>query len=262
MTLARLRRRPLIVPVLLAATLTLAGCSASDEVDLARAPTSSSSSPSTPSPSEPESPTAEPTGSATSETPDPEASPELAAAPEARLDGGVVGEGSPVTVQGEGPTTVTFGRALVKVVATLDCTGCSGAVVLTGPGRMSSFGQGTAPWSGTVLVDFVSNAGDEVYVEASGPWTLTLTSLFDIPPTQGATSGAGHTVLVRQDSATSWDFWCRPAPGESCSSQAYSLTGSDVIGGSTLDVEGTDTVEVVLPGVIGIRTNGEWSVTP
>ncbi|WP_146197133.1 hypothetical protein [Serinibacter arcticus] len=264
------RRRALVVPVLLAGALALTACSSSGEdPDASGAPSSSSASPSaspsaTPEPSEttetsaPPSPSAE--ESSTTATPEPE----FAVAPAAQLDAGVVAAGAPVTVQGDGPATVSFGRALVRIVATLDCSGCTGPVSLNGPDRLvgDAFGAGTGPWSGTMLVDFLSTVGDQVYVEATGPWTLELFALDDLPLTEGPTSGTGHSVLVLGGGTTGFAFHCRPVDGETCRANSYTLTGAGTIAGASSEIEETTTVDVELPAVVGIKTNGEWSVTP
>lgn len=218
--------------------------------------------------------TATPEASPTSSSPTPDPTPtetateaelEFAVAPTARLDAGVIAADAPVTIQGEGPTTVTFSRALTRVAATLNCSACTGPVSFNSPRRTVTdpLGAGVAPWSGTMLVDFGSQGdGGEVWIDAVGPWTLELLAHGDLPVHEAAVTGTGHAAVLLLARSNNVDFWCRPLPGETCQVYAYSLVETGTIAGTTSEIEETTTIDVVLPAVVGVRTNGEWSLTP
>lgn len=267
---AALRR---IGAVALLVPLALTACSPSgpggdDEPEASPSSASSTRAPKpAPSTTAPTSPSASPTEDASEEaTEGTTGATAPAVAPDHRLDAGTTGPGSPAVVQGEGSATVAFTRAGGQVVARLDCSACTGPVVVTGPGRSggSPYGSGTAPWSGTLMVDFLAVAPSEVFVEAEGPWTLELLTTQDLEVSSGEVTGSGHAVLIVGDVAGSVEVWCGAVPGERCSYAAMGLdgSGSSSLGGFDPGTEGADVLDVSMPGMVAIRTNGEWRVTP
>lgn len=266
-------RRLLPAALILAAGLVLSACSAATGTAEPAISTRSSvavpPSDTTPSDTEIDVPSSAPTSSSepapsTTRTP-----PSTATAPEAVLEAGTVTEGTPVSLSGQGPTTVSLVRSGdFAVVARLDCSTCAGDVELTGPGRSTPFGKGQGPFTGTFLVEILADsaAEQELYVVGDGAWTLELLSWNDLPPVQGEQTGSRSMVLFVADEVPGFDFRCTPLPDESCHVRAVSAvaaagTGPDsrLFGDS---VEFTETVDLHLPGIVTITTNGSWTLTP
>ncbi len=243
----RARRSAGLVAV--AATLVAAGCGPSGAPDRAEPTRAPSSAAATPTPT-------------TSAAPVPER-------PVVRA--GTVAEGAPATASGEGPARVTVVRdGDFGVVAHLDCAACTGEVVLTSDGRMSPWGAGPAPMTGSYLVDLLTDteAKQGFLLDASGPWTLTFESWNDLPATTGPQQGSGSTVLVLGDTAAAVRLDYTPAgPGDSMLARVVSAVDVDpATGPASLafgdEVAFSETADVAMPGVVALSTNGSWTLTP
>lgn len=156
-----------------------------------------------------------------------------------------------------------------NVVATIDCPQCTGEVVLTGPGRGDAFAAGTGPYRAQVMTDVFKNdtAKPELWVQADGTWTLDLRGWNDLDPSTGVVQGKGPTVLLLADKTSGIDVDCAPVAGETCMIRAFSAVKTTDAGGSASVVLGSDTtethaVDLPMPGIVTIRTNGTWKVTP
>ncbi|NHT18839.1 hypothetical protein [Cellulomonas sp. IC4_254] len=236
------------LPVLL-----LAGCGGSDEPEpAAQAPSSSAPAPSA-------TPTAAP-------TPTPTAEPERPL-----LNAGTVAEGAPAAVSGEGPARIAVVRdGDFGVVARLDCAACTGDVVLTSDGRMSPWGAGPGPLTGSYLVDVLegTDAKQGFLLDAAGPWTLTFSSWNELPVLSGPQQGTGAAVLLLGDTASGARIDYTPAgEGDSLLARVVSAVDVDPATGPASLVLGGDeplseTADVALPGVVALSTNGTWTVTP
>jgi len=207
---------------------------------------------------------------ATSAAPAPSATP--TAAPERPLlNAGTVAEGAPATVSGEGPARIAVVRdGDFGVVARLDCAACTGDVVLTSDGRMSPWGAGTAPLTGTYLVDLLegTDAKQGFLLDAAGPWTLTFSSWNELPVLTGPQQGSGAAVLLLGDTASGARIDYTPAGADdSLLARVVSAVDVDPATGPASLVLGGDealseTADVALPGVVALSTNGSWTVTP
>ncbi|HCX85040.1 MAG TPA: hypothetical protein DHV14_07900 [Micrococcales bacterium] len=180
-------------------------------------------------------------------------------------------DGAPAVVSGSGPATVTYTRqGEIAVTAALDCSACTGEVVVSASDRGGDpWGEGPAPFSGTYLLDITtSTAADrDVWVVAEGPWTLTLASWNELPPLTGPQSGTGSAVLYLSEAGSGFDVSYTPGgEGDSVSIRAYSDVASTDSGPDSRllgDTEAfTESVDLPLPGVVAITTNGSWTLTP
>ncbi|WP_217615604.1 hypothetical protein [Cellulomonas sp. GbtcB1] len=209
---------------------------------------------------------------APSATPAPAPSPTPSTGPERPLlNAGTVAEGAPVTVSGEGPARIAVVRdGDFGVVAQLDCAACTGDVVLTSDGRMSPWGAGPAPLTGTYLVDVLegTDAKQGFLLDAVGPWTLTFSSWNELPVLTGPQQGTGAAVLLLGDTASGARIDYTPAgPDDSLLARVVSAVDVDPATGPASLVLGGDealseTADVALPGVVALSTNGTWTVTP
>ena len=124
------------------------------------------------------------------------------AAPAQVVPAGAVADGAPAQVTGVGSAAVTYTRGgEFAVVIVLDCTACAaGALptVLTGPGRMTPYGEGSGPLAGSYLMDVFEGSAPEqsVWLQAEGPWSIRFESWNDLPGMSGPQSGTGSTVRV------------------------------------------------------------------
>lgn len=249
-SLLRRWRAVLAVPALL--LLTVAGC-APDPGPKPVRPAAAAPSPSaTPAPTPTPTPAEEPL-------------------PEQRLDAGAVAEGAPASVSGTGAAVVSLVRdGEFGVVAHLDCSACTGRVVISAEERMSAWGEGPAPLTGSYLVDIFkdSEPQQEVVVRAEGPWTLQFQSWNDLPAATGVQQGMGATVLFVTDEASAVQLDYAPVDAEdSMTARVYSAVDVTQSGNpDTLllgdDVAFSERVDVRMPGVVVLGTRGSWTVTP
>lgn len=203
--------------------------------------------------------------------PTPEPAPAVETLPDARVDAGTVGEGAPVTASGEGTAAVAVVRGgEFGVVATFDCSACTRDVVLTDAGRMSPWGSGPAPFTGTYLIDNLVGTAPEltVVVRAEGPWTVTFQSWNDLTPVTGPQSGTGAAVLLIGDETPAVQVDYTPAgPDDRMSVRVISAVDVTETGGPDSLLLGdsvafSERAEVRMPGVVTVATNGSWTVTP
>lgn len=206
-----------------------------------------------------------------SATPTPTPTPTEEPLPEQRLDAGTVSAGAPAAVSGTGAAVVSLVRdGEFGVVAHLDCSACTGHVVISAEGRGSAWGEGPAPLTGSYLVDVVKDSApqQEVVVRAEGAWTLELQSWNDLPVATGVQQGTGATVLLLGDDASAVQLDYAPADADD-SMLARVLSAVDLTeqGNPDMlalgdDVAFSERVEVRMPGVVVLGTRGTWTVTP
>jgi hypothetical protein len=247
-----LRRPVAVLPLLL--VLAAAGCTPDPGPKPAR-PAAAAATPS-----------AAPTPAATP-TPKPTEQP----LPEQHLDAGAVAAGAPASASGTGPAVVSVLRdGEFGVVAHLDCSACTGHVVLSAEERMSAWGEGPAPLTGSYLVDIFKDSApqQEVVVRAEGPWTIEFQSWNDLPPVTGVQQGTGATVLLIGDEASAVQLDYAPVDAEdSLVARVYSAVDLTESGNpDTLllgdDVAFSERVDIRMPGVVVLGTRGSWTVTP
>ncbi|WP_213281195.1 hypothetical protein [Cellulomonas hominis] len=251
---ARRPRAAVLAVLLLASAAGLAACGPGGSDDAATTPTPAHTPAPTPSP-----------------TPTPTPTPTGAALPTVRLDAGAVADGAAAAVSGEGPALVSVRReGELGVVAHLDCSACTGEVVVTAEGRGDPWGAGTAPLSGSYLVDVFrdSEPKQTLVVQAQGPWTMRLESWNDLPPVTGVQQGSGSTVLLVGDTASAVRVDYTPAgPGDDLLARVFSAVEvEDTWSPASLlfgdDVAFSETADVPMPGIVALSTNGSWTVTP
>jgi hypothetical protein len=208
------------------------------------------------------SPTRTPTPSPTP-TPTP-TTPSVAELTGVTLDAGDVGEGAPATVSGTGPSDVAFRvRGDFAVVMDLDCSRCTGTATVTAPGRMSPFGEATAPLRASFLTGVMQSDPQQqmLIVQADGPWSMTLRSWNDLVTVSGRQSGTGPAVLFFSDDVSHVQVDYTPADADDrFAARVFTTSDHTKLFGDTEAF--SDTFEADLPGVVAISTNGSWSVTP
>lgn len=237
-----------------AALLSAAGCSASGTGSAALSAVPSESPSATPKADIRDliTPTPEPT------------TPPTAEALAQTVDAGALVEGSTATASGDGPSNVTYSRqGEFAVVIALDCSACTGTATVTAPGRMSPLGESTAPMNGSYLMDvFKEDPVDQtLIVEATGPWSVTLSSWNDLPLVSGAQSGTGPTVLFFRDDVAHVSVDFTPAgPDDSFQGRVFTTSDRPQLFGDSAAF--SEVFDADLPGVMSIQTNGSWTVTP
>lgn len=180
------------------------------------------------------------------------------------LDLGTVGTGAPVTARESGSASVGFDAPEdVALIATLDCSACTGDIALTSPDRGSAWGTGTAPLTATYLVDLTGPAvPDRVDVAAEGDWTLTLSSSEDLTAVTGDQTGTGPVVLRLTEGGSHVRVTYTPA-----------ATGDELVLRVVSEADGTATTSgadtaidqvmpITTPALIALDTDGSWSVQP
>lgn len=192
-------------------------------------------------------------------------------APDRQLNAGTVADGSPASLSGEGPALVAFTRdSEAGVVATLDCTACIGPVVVTRPGHVTPWGRGTAPLTGSYLVDAAEDPDPRrtVVIDVQGAWSVELRSWADLPLAHGPQEGTGAVVLRVGDAATSFQVGFTPAgPEDQLIARAISTGVSTESGRPPSLIFGVaessvQFYDLKLPGVIALSTSGSWTFVP
>lgn len=203
-------------------------------------------------------PTATPTPTPTATTPP------VAELVGVTLDAGDVGEGAPATVSGTGPSDVAFHvRGDFAVVMDLDCSRCTGTATVTAPGRMTPFGEATAPLRASFLTGVMQAdpAEQMLIVQADGPWSMTMRSWNDLTTVSGPQSGTGPAVLFFSDDVAHVQVDYTPADGDDrFAARVFTTSDRTRLFGDTEAF--SDTFDADLPGVVAISTNGSWSVRP
>lgn len=102
-------------------------------------------------------------------------------------------------------------------------------------------------------------------VVADGQWELAVLSWRDIQPTYGEISATGSAVMLVGDDASEVEVWCQPEAGQACTFTAYSdaqsLDQAEPRSASERE-EFTAVLEVAMPGVVTVNTDGPWRMTP
>lgn len=186
--------------------------------------------------------------------------------PGQRLEAGSVADGAPVTLTGDGPALIAFTRTGdAGVVAHLDCSACTGPVVVTAENRDTPWGRGEAPLSGSYLVDALEDPDPArgLVIEAEGAWSVRLESWNDLPEMRGPQHGTGAAVLRIGDAAPSIEIGFTPAgPGDELLARGVSdadVTAPLVFGADTAVVQ---SYELAMPGIVALSTAGSWTVSP
>jgi len=244
-------------------TAVLAGCAPGDTEPPA------TSAPATAAVSTAPSATRTPAASPSTATPTPTPSSTAVTRPETLVEAGTVAGGAPVTVSGSGASTIAFVRdGAFNTVATLDCAGCNGTTVLTGPERGTPFAADTAPYRASVMVEVFADdpPEQELWLQTEGEWTLELRSWNDLEAQYGPVQGDHPAVLLLGDQMDAFDLSCEPLDGDSCHVRAFSAVDTTDLGPDSKlfgdEVAFTEHVELRMPGIVTIRTNGTWSITP
>ena len=180
------------------------------------------------------------------------------------VDAGVVAGSASATVSENGPSNITYQRqGEFAVVIELDCSACTGTTAVTAPGRMSPLGEVAAALRGSFLMDVFKDdsVNQMLIVQAEGPWTVTLRSWNDLPQVSGPQSGAGPAVLFFADDVSHVTVDYKPAgTDDSFSGRVFTTSNTPQMFG---DTGAFSTVyDADLPGVMAIKTNGTWTVTP
>jgi hypothetical protein len=170
-----------------------------------------------------------------------------------------------VTIFGEGSAVVSWDAADdFSVVVSLDCSGCTGRVVLMADRKGTPLAQGDAPYQATVLPPSEVSAANSVLLDATGSWAMTLLDWNYLPVVSGPQSGTGSSVIYLNTPATHASIDVRDvAHGEAIWLRSYPDKSTN--GDSRAQIwyaPGTQVVEADLPGVIAIVTTGTWTITP
>ena len=253
------RRRATALVVALTAAATLTACStAGPDAEPSTAPPSASTA--TDATEEPtEDPTEEPT-EATDPLADRPTEP-----PAQAVDAGTVAAGAPATASGTGSAAVTFVRdGEFAVVVHLDCGDCAGTRAFMAPTEVTPYPGTLGEATGSYLMDVFEDSDPQqsIWLETPGDWSVRLESWNDLPPVTGAQQGTGSTVLRLDGTATSAEVsWTPAGPGDSFQGRYFGVTreASRMFGDSEAF---TETFDLVLPGVLAVKTAGAWSVTP
>ena len=253
------RRRATALVVALTAAATLTACStAGPDAEPSTAPPSASTA--TDATEEPtEDPTEEPT-EATDPLADRPTEP-----PAQAVDAGTVAAGAPATASGTGSAAVTFVRdGEFAVVVHLDCGDCAQTRAFMAPTEVTPYPGTLGEATGSYLMDVFEDSDPQqsIWLETPGDWSVRLESWNDLPPVTGAQQGTGSTVLRLDGTATSAEVsWTPAGPGDSFQGRYFGVTreASRMFGDSEAF---TETFDLVLPGVLAVKTAGAWSVTP
>lgn len=258
------------MPVFLALAVVLAGCAPGPgTVPVDPTPSTNSSTTATPDPDgdgdEDEAPAEDTQDDAAGEVVDDPLADRPTQAPEQQVSAGTVAEGSAAEASGEGSAEVTFERdGDFAVVVHLDCGDCAGTRAFMAPTGVTPYPGTLAESSGAYLMDVFEDSAPKqsVWLETDGAWSLRFESWNDLPVATGAQSGTGSTVLLIDGSTAEAEVTWAPAGDEDTFQGRFfgvDRAAARMFGDS---VAFTDVVELPLPGVLAITTDGEWSVTP
>lgn len=275
------RLRTALVPAV-AIVLALAGCAAEGPVQVPVGDPATPAEPGSPQPStRPDgtgvdgAPAATPSGAPSPEptgerAPDPTYASAEELGIDRTIDAGTVNDGEPVVLSDTGSAVIDFAlpddRALI---AEVDCTTCTGEVLVTSTGRTQPWGVIAPSDTASYLLSITRGSGDEdLIIDTEGNWTVTLMSWVDLGYVHGPQSGTGSTVLALGDEISRFEFSYSPGTsGETVQVRVYSDVVTTDIGAASVlfggDEEFTDTYELELPGVFAIMTDtGSWTITP
>src|SRR5690606_3535841 len=253
----RRRATALVVPLTAAATLTACSTAGPDAEPSTAPPSASTATDATEEPTE--DPTEEPT-EATDPLADRPTEP-----PAQAVDAGTVAAGAPATASGTGSAAVTFVRdGEFAVVVHLDCGDCAGTRAFMAPTEVTPYPGTLGEATGSYLMDVFEDSDPQqsIWLETPGDWSVRLESWNDLPPVTGAQQGTGSTGRRLDGTATSAEVsWTPAGPGDSFQGRYFGVTreASRMFGDSEAF---TETFDLVLPGVLAVKTAGAWSVTP
>lgn len=187
-----------------------------------------------------------------------------ASAFDSQLDAGAVADGTPATIQGSGSAIVDFTLdPALMVVIDLDCSACTGDVVVSAPDRRSPLGNAQGPLTASYLNAVLDDdaPGQAITVKATGSWTLKITTSGDYPTVSGTQTGSGNRVLNFSDTATKLALDFTPLDtSDSLYLRVFPLSGHTKIFGN--DDALIETLDADVPGIVAVSTNGSWSLTP
>lgn len=233
------------VTVVLASALALAACTteASPKV----------SSPATTVTAAPTTDAAEPTTAPTADGPQ-------------ILEAGTASVGTPRTVTGTGPATVNFSTEPMNLVFQFSCADCTDYIDVTLDDPWVDLWQTNGPVDGAWLTRPIGAIAkpNSVLVNVDGTWTLTIADAASLPAVTGPQSGRGSAVLTFDEPFTQLDVTFAPFDAtDRIDIFVYdAVTSYETFHESRLFDPITETFTVTLPGMVFIRTDGDWTVTP
>jgi hypothetical protein len=177
-----------------------------------------------------------------------------------------VSDAAAVSASGNGDSAVAYTvKGKIAAVVTVDCSACSGPVTVTGPGRAAPFGKVPRGGSGAYLMSPMANDSprQQVWIQANGPWKLTVSSWNTAPRRQGVIHEKGSRVFFVDGKYTEALFqWKRAHKGDKVQVR-YFRAGVDrplLFGGD--DPTYKESQKITTPGVLSVQTEGEWTFTP
>lgn len=261
------RRRPIVpsvVPVLVAAACVVALGACSTATEPGPGSTTSFDASSSSVTDDATDVTDEPSDDPTDEAADPLAD-RPTEPPAQSVDAGTVAAGAPAVASGTGSATLSFVRdGDFAVVVHLDCGECADTRAFMAPTGVTPYPGTLGEATGSYLMDVFEDSAPQqsIWLETPGEWSVRFESWNDLPPVTGAQSGTGSTVLRLDGTASSAEVsWTPGGPEDSFQGRYFGVTreASRMFG----DTEAfTETFDLVLPGVLAVKTAGTWSVTP
>jgi hypothetical protein len=194
------------------------------------------------------------------------AEPTFATKPAKTLDAGTVSDARAATASGSGDTAVGYTvQGDLAAVVTVDCSACTGPVSITGEKRASPFGTVSKGGSDSYLMSPMksTDADQQVWVQADGPWKLTISSWNTVPREKGTVRGKGSRVFWVDGNHTSAVLeWKRSRPGDKVQARYFRAgVNQPLIFGSD-DPTYRERQEITTPGVLSVQTEGEWTFRP
>ena len=255
-------RRPAAV---LALALALAGCSDSDAPSAAPPSSAASGTPTASAPSGTTSAPSPATSSAATSAASPSPSPTTVAVPPKKQTG-TLKRGGSRTFTGTGAQLLDVQQSgQFGVVVDLDCSRCTGPVMLTEPDRIDHWADQPGPVRGQYVTSIEKNdTHPRLIVSAKGPWRVTVKDWSTSPVRKGKVTGTGSKVFVLDSKAKSLTYDFTPAgAGDSFSVRARGDVGQEMrIFGTDEASKGEVVDKIHLPAMMIIHTRGSWSVTP
>ncbi|MGO3090177.1 MAG: hypothetical protein ACTII7_10900 [Galactobacter sp.] len=194
------------------------------------------------------------------------ADPTFATRPSKAVAAGQVSDAVTARAAGKGDTNVKYTvQGDLAAVVTVDCSTCTGPVTITGPQRVAAFGTVPKGGSGSYLMSPMKNqsATQEVWVQARGPWKLTVSSWNTVPRESGTVHGKGSRVFWVDGKHTSAVLeWKRSRPGDKVQARYFQADTNQPLMFGSDDPTYKERQEITTPGVMSIQTEGEWTFTP
>ncbi len=194
------------------------------------------------------------------------ADPTFAKRPAKAVTAGTVSDADTARAAGKGDTNVKYTvQGDLAAVVTVDCSTCTGPVTITGPQRVAAFGTVPKGGSGSYLMSPMKSqsAAQEVWVQARGPWKLTVSSWNTAPRESGTVHGKGSRVFWVDGKHTSAVLeWKRSRPGDKVQARYFQADTNQPLMFGSDDPTYKERQEITTPGVMSIQTQGEWTFTP